>query len=297
MNIQEIMQRIRQISREEAVDAEYMLKTANIESEYDPNATNPASRAAGLFQILPIHRVANVYDPDVNTRWAAKFTLDNKRHLQINGIPVSHETLYLAHQQGKTGAVEIWKGKLTNKQIAQLSPVVQRNMNANNPRKYTSVADWYEFWANKMRNASTEPNSRQPPIAARRNTGNERNPNGASFPNTSQDAQRRAALARQQAEEQRRRATEQAQYGSGYGYGNGDYGNGYGGYGNTGGNEYAYQNTQPEEAGNSNAGAVLLGAAALGGLLFWLLGSKEEPKAQKHVITIDVEKEEYAEAA
>ncbi len=286
MNTQEIMQLIRRISREEGVDAEYMLKTANIESQYDPNATNPRSSAAGLFQILPMHGVGDVYNPDVNTRWAARFTLDNKRFLHINGIPISHETLYLAHQQGREGAKTIWNAMETDKNINNLPPNIARNVNANNPRQYTSVRDWYEFWASKMRQTSSEPRNTQAPIAVRQgstntgnSTGNSTNRNmGIMLPTSTE-------LDRQRAEEERRRARQA--------YNEGD-DNEQGGYGNN----YASQPVQ--QAGSSDAGAWLLGAAAAGGLLLWLLSGDDEKKQRsQHVFTIEVEEEEehHAQAA
>jgi hypothetical protein len=288
MNTAEILALIRRISREENVDENYMLKVAAIESQFDPNATNPSSRAAGLFQILPMNNVKNVYDPAVNTRWTARFTRENEEYLRRNGLPINHETLYLAHQQGRGGAVAIWKAKEANQNIQNLPPQIQRNMNANNPRKYTSVRDWYEFWAKKMRSMPNPQNSTNeplPPIAARGNgtqqgtTPNNapnRLPSGTQGRPNSPTASSDSDFARKQAQE--RKAREQAAYEQAQ-------------RNRQAGNNTNYTNN-PNEAGTGGLGTILLLSAAGGLLWFFFAGEKSKPERASYSIQIAVEEEE-----
>ena len=285
MNTAEILALIRRISREENVDENYMLKVAAIESQFDPNATNPSSRATGLFQILPMNNVKNVYDPEVNTRWAARFTCENEAYLRQNGIPINHETLYLAHQQGRGGAVAIWKAKEANQNIQDLPPQIQRNMNANNPHKYTSVRDWYEFWAKKMRSMPNPQNSTNeplPPITARgsgtqqgtmTNNAPNRLPSATQGRPNSPTPPSDSDFARKQAQE--RKAREQAAYAQSQR------------------NRQAEDNTNnPNEAGTSDLGTILLLGAAGGLLWFLFAGEKSKPERASYSVQIAVEEEE-----
>ncbi|MCU0427082.1 MAG: lytic transglycosylase domain-containing protein [Candidatus Kapabacteria bacterium] len=326
MNTQQVQDLIRRIAREENVNADYMLKVAAIESEFNPEAFNPRSGAAGLFQILPMNKVQDVFNPEVNTRWTAKFTRENAQHLNRKGIPVNEETLYLAHQQGREGASIIWNALQSGKNINNLPPQIERNVNANNPRRYTSLRDWYEFWANKMRSM---PNPSENPLAysGRGNTPNNaptrlpsgstgRNPSGnqGGYSNNSPNTLPTARNTGTGSQYGQNRNTipyggnngnnpDRSGYGSGYDNGNGyggyenDYGNGYGngyGYGDDDNNLYPSQRTTQEADSGSGVGGLLF-LGALGGLIYAFFNSKEERKPQKYMISIKVNEEEKQE--
>jgi len=52
-----------------ALDPLFCVAVCFKESSFNPNATNPTTRCAGLFQLHPMHKIANVYEPAVNVRW------------------------------------------------------------------------------------------------------------------------------------------------------------------------------------------------------------------------------------
>jgi hypothetical protein len=90
----------------------YLAQTARIESNFDPNAQNPNSSAGGLFQFINStarqYGLANRFDAGAATEAAARLAFDNKAHLQrVLGREPTAGELYLAHQQGATGAAKL----------------------------------------------------------------------------------------------------------------------------------------------------------------------------------------------
>lgn len=89
---------------------------AQIESNHDPRADNPWSSAGGLFQFTdataPSYGLSGNkrYDPEEATRAAAELARDNAKTLRraLGREPTAPE-LYLAHQQGATGAAALLK--------------------------------------------------------------------------------------------------------------------------------------------------------------------------------------------
>ncbi|WP_345820095.1 transglycosylase SLT domain-containing protein [Methylobacterium fujisawaense] len=88
----------------------YLPRVAQIESTGDPNARNGS--AAGLFQFMPrtakAFGLSNPYDPAEASDAAARLTATNERSLTkaLGRAPTDGE-MYLAHQQGSTGASKI----------------------------------------------------------------------------------------------------------------------------------------------------------------------------------------------
>lgn len=145
MNQNEIIELIAEIAHEMGLPVEYALKKAAVESSFNPNARNP-SGAAGLFQIMPMHRVSNVFDPEVNTRWAMNYALKNEKWLASQGFPdVEPFILYLAHQQGPGGVRAILRGAAQGARLNQLNPDIQRNVRHNMPPRTASVATCQDF--------------------------------------------------------------------------------------------------------------------------------------------------------
>lgn len=298
MNTQQVQDLIRRIAREEGVNADYMLKVAAIESEFNPEAFNPKSGAAGLFQILPMNKVRDVFNPEVNTRWAAQFTRENAQHLNRRSIPVNDETLYLAHQQGREGASIIWTALQNGKNINNLPPQIERNVNANNPRRFTSLRDWYEFWASKMRSM---PNPSENPLAygGRGNTPNNA-PNRLPSGNTgrTQSGNSSGRPTNLPAGSNNGSGSQQENYGNNYGNG---YGNDYGGgdYGDDNDNGYnngyaPYPNAQqtPQEANSGGGlGGFLLFGAAMGALWMFLAGNNNQERTT-HSVKIIVKEDD-----
>jgi hypothetical protein len=88
----------------------YLPRVAQIESTGNPNAQNGS--AAGLFQFMPrtakAFGLSNPYDPAAASDAAARLTTSNEKSLTraLGRTPTDGE-MYLAHQQGPTGASKI----------------------------------------------------------------------------------------------------------------------------------------------------------------------------------------------
>jgi hypothetical protein len=107
-----IVSLIRETAKEHGVRPEAFVRTAEIESAFDPFAYHPVSRASGLFQFLPStarqYKLEAVFNARANANAAAALWLDNTRALRkgLGREPTSAE-VYLAHQQGATGAMKL----------------------------------------------------------------------------------------------------------------------------------------------------------------------------------------------
>lgn len=103
---------IRAAATKYGVDGDVLLRIAQLESNMQPNARNGGSGASGLFQF--VRRTARAYgladpsNPAAAADAAARLLRDNSRMLTrgLKRAPTPAE-LYLAHQQGATGAVKL----------------------------------------------------------------------------------------------------------------------------------------------------------------------------------------------
>lgn len=103
-----------QKAKEYGVSARFLDRTANIETggRYDPAARNRASGASGLFQFMgptaEQYGLTDPFNPEKATDAAARLARDNAEVLKAGlGRAPTDEELYLAHQQGATGALKI----------------------------------------------------------------------------------------------------------------------------------------------------------------------------------------------
>jgi len=129
----------------------YWDKMSKIESNGDYNAVNKSSGAYGKWQIMPktMKSYANklgismdeARTPQGQDAVIKKFTDDNARALRRAGLPVNDKTLYLAHQQGAGGAINLLKGNYDS--------VSDRNVNSNNPDG-VSKSQFAGYWMNRM---------------------------------------------------------------------------------------------------------------------------------------------------
>jgi hypothetical protein len=92
----------------------YLARVRAIESSDGTRLFNRNSRAAGPFQFIPRTATAmglrDPYDEVASAEAAARLAADNARALRRRGFEVDAPTLYLAHQQGATGAVSLLQG-------------------------------------------------------------------------------------------------------------------------------------------------------------------------------------------
>lgn len=103
---------IRETAQEHGLEPDHFVRMAEIESAFDPFAYHPVSQASGLFQFLPStarqYKLDSVFNARANANAAAALWLDNARVLRKGlGRNPSPGEVYLAHQQGATGALKL----------------------------------------------------------------------------------------------------------------------------------------------------------------------------------------------
>lgn len=97
----------------------YLRRTAQIESGLNPRAQNPRSSAGGLFQFIDStarqYGLSDRFDPVAATDAAARLARDNAAYLRrhLGREPTAAE-LYMAHQQGADGAVQLLRNSDTS---------------------------------------------------------------------------------------------------------------------------------------------------------------------------------------
>lgn len=109
MTVEEI---IRAAAARYGVDPDALVAIATIESALNPQAKNPRSSAAGLFQFIAstakAYGLSDPYNPEQAADAGARLARDNARTLSARlGRPVTAGELYLAHQQGAGGAAAL----------------------------------------------------------------------------------------------------------------------------------------------------------------------------------------------
>jgi hypothetical protein len=103
---------ITKVAAARGVDPAYLGRLAKVESGGNVNATTPLSSAKGPFQFIDAtakqYGLNNPTDATASADAAARFTLDNKAALtRTLGREPTPGELYLAHQQGASGASKI----------------------------------------------------------------------------------------------------------------------------------------------------------------------------------------------
>lgn len=110
-----IIQKLQTRSQEFGLSPDYLVKVAGLESGFDPNAVNPDSGASGLFQYVKStakeYALIDPKNPEQSIATTGKLSINNKKTLisKLGREPEDSE-LYLAHQQGATGASALIKG-------------------------------------------------------------------------------------------------------------------------------------------------------------------------------------------
>lgn len=108
----EIAEVIKTAAQRHGVDPNAMMTIAQIESGFNPNAKNSNSSAGGLFQFIDStaqeYGLQNKNDPAASADAAARLMRDNQASLRRSlGREPTPAELYLAHQQGATGATRL----------------------------------------------------------------------------------------------------------------------------------------------------------------------------------------------
>lgn len=134
----------------------YLPRVAQIESTGDPNARNGS--AAGLFQFMPrtakAFGLSNPFDPAQASDAAARLTASNERSLtkSLGRTPTDGE-MYLAHQQGPTGASKI----LANPGSTMGALGLGNAATGNGGSPDTLARDFAVRWVGKLDNVPTAP--------------------------------------------------------------------------------------------------------------------------------------------
>jgi hypothetical protein len=152
------------VSRDMDVPARWLLSFARIESRFNPTATNGSSR--GLFQFQKgawndASRLVRLKsydthwsDPLESTKAAAAYMLINIGQLSKLGLDARREPrwLYLAHQQGVAGLVDL---KLASERKRYKGLVSAAKMLANPTPGYsktTIASEFYRNWMSYLKN-------------------------------------------------------------------------------------------------------------------------------------------------
>jgi Transglycosylase SLT domain len=131
-----------------------MIKTAQLESSFDPSRKNPASSAGGLYQQIDDNAaqygVKNRFDPAQSADGAARFMRDNLNYLKSKlGRQPTDGELYLAHQQGPAGAVAL----LRDPNVSAASVVGARRVKLNGGSVDMTAGEFAALWTKKAGDA------------------------------------------------------------------------------------------------------------------------------------------------
>lgn len=148
-------------------------KLADIESKGGRNLVNPKSSARGPFQFMKdvgpefgLNTEADRMDFAKSTDAAARLLLRNKKDLERQiGRPATQGELYLAHQQGATGAAKLLKN--ANRLAAEVVGDPERiRLNGGDPATMTAGA-FATKWTSKIDGgAATAPAKKQPSLGS-----------------------------------------------------------------------------------------------------------------------------------
>lgn len=128
---------------------------ALLESRFKPGEVN-SSGAAGEFQFVGSTAAhygltgADIFNPAANAEAAAHYAQDNTPVLAAAGIPATGENLYLAHQQGAHGLIDIMRAAQDGSPV---TPTVRQNMDANLPTylRGASPVEFLKYWYDTYR--------------------------------------------------------------------------------------------------------------------------------------------------
>lgn len=157
----EINRIIDQVADEFKIDRSIMHGCALVESGKNPNAKTPSGTYRGLYQFGPPAWKTygggaswdQVFDPLLNARAFARYATANAKILRSHNIPVNPVNIYLAHQQGPGGIVQLYSEAF---QGGKASDKVRSTWKGNWPKEagpYTGKAtDFYNGWVKRLNN-------------------------------------------------------------------------------------------------------------------------------------------------
>lgn len=135
----ETKEKIVATAKKYGIAPDHMLAIAQMESGGNTNAVSPTG-AAGLYQFTSgtakQYGLTNRFDSGANIDAAARLYLDNKKALEKAGIAPTKDNMYIAHQQGAGGAIQIIRASQGN---GEISEQVSKNIGLNVGGKEGSI--------------------------------------------------------------------------------------------------------------------------------------------------------------
>lgn len=151
----DIADAIRAAAQRYGLDPATMVRIAQVESSLNPSAANPKSSARGLYQFInstwrQYGNGGDPLDPNANIDAGMRFALDNRNSLRsaLGRDPTPGE-LYLAHQQGPAGAVNL----LRNPGQRVSGPEITLNGGQDG----MTAADFARRWTSKFEGTAGQP--------------------------------------------------------------------------------------------------------------------------------------------
>ncbi|HEX8590613.1 transglycosylase SLT domain-containing protein [Pseudomonas sp.] len=137
--------KIEAAASQSGLDPKMMLSMAAMESGGNPNAIS-STGAIGTFQFTGRTAsgvgITNRFDEDQNIAGGMKLAQVNQQYLQMRGLPVTPENLYMMHQLGPSAAEEMILGAKSGKNINELSAGTQKAVGLNYGKGSTTAAEY-----------------------------------------------------------------------------------------------------------------------------------------------------------
>lgn len=145
------------------VDADVLSRIAQVESNGRVSAVNPQSGAAGPFQFMPAtaraYGVTDPTNPGQASIGAAALLADNKNALNSTlGREPTPAELYMAHQQGATGAAAL----IQNPEMRAIDVLGKDKILQNGGKANMTAGDFVNMWSDKFNKAPGIPQAQAP---------------------------------------------------------------------------------------------------------------------------------------
>jgi hypothetical protein len=152
------MQRYSELEQRFRIPTQFLSRTEQLESSGNVRAYHPVSKAAGPFQFIPStakqYGLTDPYNRDLAAEAAARLASDNASVLRNRlGRDPSAAELYLAHQQGASGAAAL----LANPNAPAASIVGEKAVTLNRGRPDMTAGEFASMWLNKFEGNANKP--------------------------------------------------------------------------------------------------------------------------------------------
>lgn len=148
----EVEKAIEEAAKKYGIPVDALKTLIYIESKGNPLAKNPGSSAKGIMQFIDStaesYGLEDPYDLTESLDAGARLYSNNFKHLKkVLGRDPTASEMYLAHQQGATGALNILKSP--NKNILDISGMTKEKVEKNGGNVNMTAQEFAELWTNK----------------------------------------------------------------------------------------------------------------------------------------------------